>query len=149
MNSATRKVLPYFLLLAVSSFLGLFAGVECGEVDKGLLEEFKTKKLLNDVYVELTDSTNKVMDELNKQKFDDPGAKNKALTTALQAHATKTQKLVTEFLDKEGLKYNSLWISNAVVVTEINEDQATRLAQVDGVKLVRASATASAGAVKG
>lgn len=94
--------------------------------------------------VKMSRETQVFLDQIEKQKFASQDEKSMAVTTGLQALADESQKDVKAFLDSQSppVKYESLWISNMVVIREAGLDLLQKLESIGGIKEIREEHTA-------
>lgn len=96
------------------------------------------------VIVKMARDTQEALDKVDAQNFTNRDERANAVTSELQALATESQKYVKEFLDAQTppVKYNSLWISNTLVVYEADWTIIQQLEQIGGIKEMREEHTA-------
>jgi len=95
------------------------------------------------VIVKMARETKEVLDQIDKQNFPNREERANAVTNGLKALADESQKHVKAYLDSLSPKpnYESLWISNSLVVREATLEMVEGMAKVGGIKEIREEMT--------
>jgi len=94
--------------------------------------------------VKMSRETQELLDKVEAQQFASRDEKATAVTSGLQALADESQKDIRAFLDSQSppVQYESMWISNMLVIKEAGLDLLQKLESIGGIKEIREEHTA-------
>jgi len=92
--------------------------------------------------IKMTKETQELLDKVAAQEFATRDERATAVTSGLQALADESQKELKAFLDSQSVAYESMWISNMLVVKEADLDLLRKLESIGGIKEIREEQTA-------
>jgi len=128
----------YLLLSSILFITALSMASSSSVISDGLLTRLKAGEKVT-VIVKMTRETKEVLDKIEKQKFPTREERANAVTNGLKALAEESQAEVKAYLDSLSPKpnYESLWISNSLVVRECTLEIAQGMEKVGGIKEIR------------
>ena len=97
-------------------------------VDSSLLRTLREKSTVT-VIVSMRERTGTVLDQISGVQFASRGQRLNAVAEGLRLHAQKTQSNVLAFLRQQPHKFQSLWITNQIVVRQADLSLVEMLSQ--------------------
>jgi hypothetical protein len=90
------------------------------------------------VFIVMSDTTARVLTPMEKMSFQTRGDRLTSVANALKAHAASTQSSVLATLAKfPGLKYNSLWITNQIYISEATAQVIAAVSNLAGISEIK------------
>lgn len=118
---------PTKSILIVAALIGVTASTNL-KIDASLLRVLNNNQGAN-VLVNFAGGNKAALNFIAGRAFADRTEKINHLKAALESHAFTSQKNVQLFLNKNGVEFKSLWISNQIVIKKAPKEVVVKLAQ--------------------